>query len=244
MFHAPAGAEPGAVDWIYDGDTVVVETGDGELIDVRLMGINAPDSGECFYGEAKDHLIDNLKGHNVALEIVGVDQFDRTLAYLWDGNLNVNRDLLARGMAIASTPRDGDRHGAVLLVTEERAYRQGKGLWGEDCGSRPVPDVRIVEATSTVDPPGPDDQSLGAETITIANEGDEAVSLAGWVLRDESSRHRFVFDDDDILDPGERLTVTSADQGWDPGASPVWNNDGDQAILHDDQGRVVDRWRY
>jgi hypothetical protein len=40
------------------------------------------------------------------------------------------------------------------------------------------------------------------------------------------------------------MTISSADLAWDPGGSPVWNNDGDMALLLDRDGRVVDRWRY
>jgi endonuclease YncB( thermonuclease family) len=72
------------VTWIYDGDTIEVE-GDDSAFDVRLIGINAPDQGECFHQRATDHLIDTLKGRQVRLEVVGQDRFDRQLAVVWHG---------------------------------------------------------------------------------------------------------------------------------------------------------------
>ncbi|MEA1903537.1 MAG: lamin tail domain-containing protein [Actinomycetota bacterium] len=209
------------------------------------MGINAPEQGECFNDEGTDHLIQTVKGREVALEIVGTDQFGRTLAHVFTGDdIHVNLQLVESGLAIASTPRDGEPHGPLLLDAEEAAWDRRVGLWAEDaCGdTKPLP--QLVIASVAFNPSGPDDQVLADETITIANEGSKAVNLTGWVLRDESSRHRYRFPNGRKLEPGDEMVITSADEGWDPGNSPVWNNSGDQAMLLDKQGRVVSRWRY
>ena len=118
-----------------------METG-GNKIDVRLVGINVPESDECYGDEALDHLIQNLKGRAVDLETLGTDQFDRTLAHLYLDGANVGLDLVEDGFAIALTPDDGDTR---FLEAEQFASTAGLGLWGtEICGGTgPLPDLSI-----------------------------------------------------------------------------------------------------
>lgn len=219
----------GVVTRIYDGDTIAVDLDQG-IIDVRLLDINAPENDECFYKESLDHLIDTLKGHNVRLDIgATLDQFGRTLAHVWDDDRNINVELVEMGLALATTPDSGSGY----LVEEEGAFENDIGLWsGDACGSGPIPQIMII----ALDP--------SKETIVIINDESAEVDLSGWTVRDESSRHRYRFPNGSALQPGARLTISSDDLAWDPGGSPVWNNDGDMALLLDRDGRVVDRWRY
>ncbi len=223
---------------VSDGDTISALTPDGQ-IDVRLIWINAPENGECLAPEARGHLEESLTAGPLRLETHGFDQYGRTLAVVWAGERNVNRGLVEAGMAIA-TADSGD-----FLTLERSAAAAGLGLWAKDaCQDGPMPAVTIDRARSTFDAPGADGGNLASETVTIRNAGDIDVDLRGWVIRDESSRHRFRFPDGALLRRGETLTITSADAGWDPGGSPVWNNDGDIVMILDSHGRVVDHWRY
>jgi endonuclease YncB( thermonuclease family) len=234
----------GMVVWITDGDTIQVVVSDQE-VEVRLAGINAPEREECFYGPALDHLIDTLRDKAVTMEIVGDDQFGRTLAHVFEGERYVNEEMVTSGLAIATTD-DGDPRSPALLAAEERAAANGVGLWEpEACG--PVDESRSVEidgSVSVTDPPGPDEETLGEEWVVVANRGGAVVDLEGWTLRDESSRHRYTFPAGAMLDPGRALQVRSDDPGWAPGGEPVWNKDGDMALLRDQHGNVVSRWRY
>ena len=215
--------------WIYDGDTIEVDTDQG-TIDIRLLDINAPEDDECFYKQSLDHLIDTLKGQTVSLDIdTDLDQFGRTLAYVSVGDRDINLEMVKMGLAIATTPESGGR----FVVAEEEAYRSEIGLWADiACGSGSIPRVVIVSVDSS------------AESIVIVNEEPNAVDLSKWTIRDESSRHRYRFPRESVLQPGFQLIIGSDDPGWNPGGTPVWNNDGDMALLLDKAGRVVDRWRY
>lgn len=227
---------------VFDGDSILVEDREGQR-EVRLDGVNAPETEECFHREATDYLVANLEGRQVSLEVTGIDQFGRTLAHVHQGDTYVNFDLVSRGLAIATTPRNGGL--ATLVEAEEAAAASGRGLWGpESCGVGPIPLIVIDFDRSVVNPPGPDHQVLDQEIVVLANPGNTEVDLTGWTLRDESSRHRFRFAEGTKLGSGERLTVTSADPGWSPGDSPVWNNDGDLILVLDQAGRVVARFRY
>lgn len=251
---APANADlSGEVTWISDGDTIDVETGEG-TITVRLVAINAPDQGECYSEEGLDHLIETLKGEQVGLEVAGEDQFDRVLAHVFVGDRHINLEMVDSGLAIASSPGDDDPYREAILAAEDAAFQSGTGLWSpKACGhDGPIPEVNIAGELSVVDPPGPDDEVLGMETIHVVNNGAEQVDLDGWIIRDESTRHRFVFGGrpgDQVtqlaaLEPGEAFVVASDDTGWDPGGSSVWNNSGDMVLLQLPDGTVVDRWRY
>lgn len=236
--------ESGTVTWVSDGDTVTVSNASGD-IEVRFAGINAPEDDECFGDVSRDHLIDTLKDREVELEVIGTDQFGRTLAYVWEGDRNVNLELVKLGLAIATTPDSDQPPGPDFLEAESSAVLHSLGLWGEDaCGGGPLPDVVIDVGSSVFNAPGPDDDNLAGEQITIRNDDDKKVNLTGWVLRDESSRHRYTFPNGTRLEPGKSITIESDDPGWDPGGSPVWNNKGDMAMLLNRDGRVVDVWRY
>lgn len=229
---------------VYDGDTFRVTQDDGTVSDVRMVGINAPEDGECFHSESVEKAITELQGLEVELEQVSIDQYERTLAHVWIGSRHINADFVAAGFAIATTPRDSDPYGEKILSAEQEAARAGRGLWGQDiCGaSGPTPSLTI-EVTNH-DPGGPDDERPHEETVEVVNQSESEVDLGGWIIRDESSRHRYRFPDGSTLGAGARVIVSSADPHWDPGASPVWNNGGDRALLLDRHGRVVDSERY
>jgi len=199
-------------------------------MDVRLLDINSPERNECFHRESANYLIETLRGRSVTLQTDDeLDQYGRVLAYVWDQDRNVNLDLVRRGLAIATTPGTG----GGFLLDEEEAFAAGTGLWAPDaCGTGSIPEIRIVALDED------------KETIVIRNETNSVVDLSKWSIRDESSRHRYRFPNQVRLDGGAEVIISSDDQGWDPGGSPVWNNDGDMALLLDPSGRVVDRWRY
>jgi len=231
---------------VSDGDTVVVTTVDGDELTVRLAAVNAPDRGECHADESLDFLEEILLGGEIEMVRTGTDQFGRTLAHLYADGSHVNHELVALGMALVVTTDPEDGLAGGLLSAEEEAFSSRLGLWGPtSCGrTTEIPELDIEAALSRVDPAGPDDERLAEELVVIVNVGSVAVDLSGWGLRDESARHRFTFPDRTSLGPGDRLTISSDHPGWSPGDGPVWNNDGDVALLLDPVGTVVARWRY
>ena len=238
-----SGLMRGNVLRIEDGDTFVLETG-GEEVTIRLVGVNAPEIDECLHDEAGAGLARILDDREVGVEDLGEDQFGRALGYVWVGDQLVNLALVESGLAIATTPGDSESWGMSLLAAEESAYRAGNGLWDPDvCDSAAARSIELVIDTSGHDPPGADDEVLDLEHVTISNGGD-AVDLSGWVLRDESSAHRFRFPAGSEVAPGSGIEVTSDHTAWVPGGSPVWNNDGDMALLLTPNGAVAARTRY
>ena len=87
----------------------------------------------------------------------------------------------------------------------------------------------------------------------IRNDGEAAVDLSDWSLRDESTRHRFEFPSV-RLNPDERVRVRTGcgeneldddpiELFWCDPEAPVWNNGGDTAFLLDLNGGTADYFR-
>ena len=240
----PGDLIPGRVERVSDGDSGVVVT-EGSDVEVRLMGVNAPEQDECHHQESRDHLAGLIEGASIGLEMISTDQFDRTLAYVWLDDLLVNEDLVRGGFAIATTaPEDGDPHGESLIAAEEDAYTAGVGLWSVTaCGpAGSMPEITIDSSESVFDPSGPDDEVLDEEWVSLTST--ETVDAGGWTIRDESSQHRCRLAPGTLISEEDGLIVTSADECWDPGNSSVWNNGGDMILVLDDSGTVVARHRY
>lgn len=226
---------------IIDGDSLILGTATGE-VELRLSGINTPERGECHHAEAEEALAILVDRTRLSLAIEGTDQFGRALGRLSADGVDVALELVrgGHGVAVAAASNLAD-----LLAGEDAAHAEGLGMWAPDaCGTGPLPLLGFDQRSSSPDPPGRDEEMLGAEVMAIVSRDDSTVDLSGWVLRDGSSRHRYTFPAGTLLGPGDRLEITSADPRWSPGGSPVWSNRGDIALLLDASGRVAARWRY
>ena len=128
-----AGGTTATVERIIDGDTLVVLGG----AHVRLLQIDAPESGEECYAAASTRELARLSppGSHVVLEadpqLDRVDRYGRLLRYIHAGGRNVNLELVRRG---AATPwfYDGDRgrYATRLLAATTAASAARRGMWG------------------------------------------------------------------------------------------------------------------
>jgi micrococcal nuclease len=237
-----------ALTRVFDGDSIEVEV-DGRTEEVRLIGINAPERNECFGDASRDALIALLGDRDLVL-VSGsdgdTDQYGRLLRYLYVDGDNINERTLADGNAV--TLQGAHELNDAFVEIGDIAASAGYGMWAPNaCGAAAPTGATITEVL--YDPPGPDDEVLGSEYVTIANDGAATLDLTGWTLRDESSQNRYVFDDV-RLGPGDRVTIRTGcgeDRGdtvyWCSDRS-VWSNRGDTAIVQDRNGNVVDRWLY
>jgi micrococcal nuclease len=234
--------------YVLDGDSIEVEI-EGRTEEIRLIGVNAPERDECFGERARGALVAYLDGENLVL-VTGsdsdTDQHGRRLRYVYAGGENINRRLLADGNAV--TLQSDHRYNEAFVEVGNLAADAGYGMWVADaCGPPPMPGMSIVDVQHN--PPGPDDEHLNDEYLTIANEGEDVIDLTGWTLRDESSQNRFVFGDVAPA-PGDGIKVRTG-CGTDRvdvlhwcAARPVWSNAGDTVMLQDAHGNIVDWWRY
>jgi len=241
-FAEPSSAE---VVEVLDGDTFVADI-DGEQVQVRLIGIDAPEKGECWSAEAANTLR-RLLGARVELKIdeSDRDQYGRLLRYVTQADTDVNQEMVRLGAAIARPyPPDTSRE-RELETAQQTAREAGTGLWSATaCGPDEASQLSITEISA--DPPGQDAHDLNGEYIDLTNRGDSAVSLGGWVVRDESASHRFTIPDGFVLDPGATVRLhtgcgTPSDRAlyWCMQASTVWNNDSDTVFVQDTSGNIV-----
>jgi endonuclease YncB( thermonuclease family) len=122
---------------VVDGDTVEARI-DGEVEDVRLIGVDTPETvkpGEpvqCFGPQASRFAHRLLEGQRVRL-VFGAerrDPYDRLLAYAYLDGRFVNATLVRRGLARTLTIPPNDRFAPRLRRLELDAARAGRGLWG------------------------------------------------------------------------------------------------------------------
>jgi hypothetical protein len=87
---------------VIDGDTIDVQLPDGRVDRVRLIGINAPEGGECWSTEAAEELERLVAGEAVVLveDESDRDQYDRLLRYVEQDDADVGARLVRDGFAV------------------------------------------------------------------------------------------------------------------------------------------------
>lgn len=122
---------------IHDGDTISVLS-KGTQQKVRLIGIDAPEIDQKPWGEeAKRHLeaIVRSSGWKVRMEfdVEKVDQYGRTLAYVWTtDNRLINLLMVRDGFAFLYTVPPNVKHAEELKKAQEMARSNRVGIWSDD----------------------------------------------------------------------------------------------------------------
>lgn len=246
----PEGLVRAVVVHVQDGDSMIVEI-DGVEERVRLIGINAPEHDECWGDEARAHLR-TLEGTEIGLsfDVEERDHYDRLLAYVWAEGALFNAELVLQGSALAQAFEPNIEYQHALDGVEGLAKGHRAGLWSSTaCGDLAPTDVVITHVEAN--PPGPDEENLTNEYVVIEHRGSSGTyGLGGMVLRDSSTRHRYVFPDGVTLGPGGTLIVVTG-CGVDTDAllhwcadGPVWSNSGDEALLQTELGTIVAHYEY
>jgi micrococcal nuclease len=117
---------------VVDGDTIRV-AGVGP---VRYIGVDAPERGDSFYGEARRYNEELLSEGKLSLTY-GRDRYDRygrTLAYVYvraEGGrpIFVNEELVRAGWATTLEIAPNTEFAATFRRAEEEARRAGRGMW-------------------------------------------------------------------------------------------------------------------
>lgn len=232
---------------VVDGDTIVVQLADGRER-VRLIGVNAPERGECLADDAAQLLQDLVADGTVELVADRSDRdgYGRLLRYVEVDDVDVGAELVRAGVALARRyPPDTARSDGYDALQRE-AEDVGAGMWTVGACGTPATGSDVVISEIRFDADGDDDQNRNDEWVRITNRGSADVDLSGWVLKDTSASHRYPFPDGFLLGPGASVTVrtgcgtdTAADLHWCNERSAVWNNSGDTAFLLDPPGNIV-----
>jgi len=118
------------VERVIDGDTIFLN---GEP--VRLIGINAPEMGRCFYQESKDALIELVLGEKVRLKtgVYDRDNFGRLLRYVFlsKNDLFVNDFMVDNGYADFDGSFKDKTYAQRLKTGRDQAKMDHIGIWAE-----------------------------------------------------------------------------------------------------------------
>jgi micrococcal nuclease len=137
---APAPFTRGTVVRVIDGDTILVRGSGGRIEDVRLLGIDTPETVDprkpvqCYGPEASAFAKHLETGRVVTLAYDRElhDRYGRFLAYVWLAGkrpLFVNAVLVQRGYARTYPFPPNTAHAALFAGLERSAALAGRGLW-------------------------------------------------------------------------------------------------------------------
>lgn len=136
----------GKVTKVSDGDTVQVITSDGTKLKVRLAGVDCPETqkinkktgkinkqGQPYGDEAQKFTESLVNGEEVQVDIYGIDQYQRVLAYVFtpDGR-NLNLELVAAGLAEVYVGGEYGPYKRELEALEKDARKTKTGMWNLD----------------------------------------------------------------------------------------------------------------
>ena len=122
----------GRVVAVHDGDTVTVLTASGRL-KIRLQGIDCPEFGQHWAGQARDFTASLVLNRIVVVESSGKDQYDRVLGDVRVEGVDVNEAIVRKGMAWRY---DLGGVNPQLVAAERAARAERAGLWSD---ASPIP---------------------------------------------------------------------------------------------------------
>ncbi len=161
---ARSGWQKAHVLQVYDGDTIQVNV-DGQALQVRYIGMDAPEVGDLCYTEATQFnsylVMSQAKTVYLEKDTSQVDRYDRLLRYVWiigpDKYTMVNAELIAMGYAVARAYPPDTKYQPFLLQAQQQAREAGLTL----CRQTPTP-------TTTATPTATPTRRPGTATVTAA----------------------------------------------------------------------------
>lgn len=135
---APALAWESRTKSVRDGDSINVTNDDGVVVNIRLYGLDAPESKQAFGYQARKRLTQLVSRKVIRIENVDTDRYGRTVAlvHLSDGTL-VNEEMVRSGLGwVYEQYCQREDLCATLRQAQAEARSAGRGLWAE---SDPTP---------------------------------------------------------------------------------------------------------
>ena len=116
---------------VNDGDTLSLRTSSGEMLTVRLYGIDSPELHQAGGKAARSYTSELAMLKTVRLTVIYTDQYGRkvVLVHLPDGKI-LNRELVAAGQAWVYTNYCHEDFCAEWELLQQQARAEKKGLWG------------------------------------------------------------------------------------------------------------------
>ena len=126
------------VDYVIDGDSLMVGR-DGKAMEVRLWGIDAPEYDQTGSGQAREALKGLVNGKKGELSIKYRDRYERYVAVLTIGKINVNEEMIRAGHSWVYERYCNESPCEEWGDLQAVARKKRRGLWR---GTDPVPPWR------------------------------------------------------------------------------------------------------
>jgi endonuclease YncB( thermonuclease family) len=183
---------------VVDGDTIEIAPAVNGLTEVRLIGVDTPETSYPSYGEqpygqeAKDFTTSRLRGERVALEldVEKVDPYGRLLAYVWlsDGSM-FNQKLVREGYAQVATFPPNVKYADRFLEAQREAREANRGLWG-------LPEGKLCQQTDRgngigggcADGSAPTQESSPSGSRPLGTRGGSDLDCSDFATQEEAQR--------------------------------------------------------
>jgi len=194
-----------AVTAVPEGGVLIVKH-DGKAKDLRLYGLDCPESGQPHAEEARQFVSERVLTKEVALDILTTDNQGKAVATVFQANgVNLNHALVRAGLAWwdrEHAPKDRE-----LRRRNAKAIEEGVGLWSETVPLAPW-DYRQSHGLPQFDysieaPPASESQP---ERAQAENEQPRSISAKGnAVYRSNFTVDAGAIAFDNAIDPGQFL---------------------------------------
>lgn len=126
----PVHADEASVIRIIDGDSMIVKL-NGHPAELRLMGIDAPEYRQEWGEEAENFSYDWTRGQVLTLTYGPrrTDQYNRLLAYVWNGDRMLNEELVRNGLALPYMLKKNDPYYKRINAALRDAKQKDAGFW-------------------------------------------------------------------------------------------------------------------
>jgi micrococcal nuclease len=135
-------ADYGTVTMVYDGDTIQVQLTTGEKEKIRLIGVDAPETGaddkktrlKALFSKRFAFKFLYKKKVKIEYDWEKRDKYGRLLAYIWtDDGTFFNEFIIQKGFAAAYTRfKYKTEFKERFLQAEEHAKKRGNGIWKKE----------------------------------------------------------------------------------------------------------------
>lgn len=134
----------GIASHIYDGDTFRLKKSNGDLVQIRLANIDAPELEQTHGIASREYLQKMLKGNEVVVDIQDIDKYGRTVGIVFSNNININDASVANGHAWHYWRYSKNIN---ICKIENMAKRNKIGLWADP---NPTPPWEYRERRKTL----------------------------------------------------------------------------------------------
>ena len=119
---------------IQDGDSFIARARDGELLRIRIAGIDAPEKGQPYADVARQHLHDLIDGQTLRIEPIKDDPYGRKVANVYVDERDVGLAQIEAGLAWHFKRFAADQSAQqrrAYARAEQRARDERIGMWRE-----------------------------------------------------------------------------------------------------------------